>query len=397
MVVPLPAGASVDVIGRLVAAKLGERLGQTVVIENRAGASGAIGADAVAKAAPDGYTLGMATTTTHVTNAIVNSKLAYDPVKDFTAVAMIGVVPYVLSVSPKLPVKNVRELLALAKSKPGMLNYSSVGLGSVAHLATELLANMTGIKLNHVPYRVVVAGGHRSGRRPHRHHLRHARLEPAADQGRQDARRSRSAPPGAPARLPDVPTMAEAGVPGFETSLWFALVAPANLPPPIAARLNKEVNAIVTDPAVIKGLDLQAMQSDPIPLDAHGRPDPQRPHALARDRGQGRREGGVALNGRAACAVRVIAPSSPCGRGQKVSANRDWVRGHMRSTHSRLPLTHSVSLRAALPSPASGRGRNDARLAHCYSPSSRFALPPAIAAIVEASKPATPATWPIGS
>ena len=153
MVVPLPAGASVDVIGRLVAAKLGERLGQTVVIENRAGASGAIGADAVAKAAPDGYTLGMATTTTHVTNAIVNSKLVYDPVKDFTPIAMIGVVPYALSVSPKLPVKDVRELIALAKSKPGELNYSSVGLGSVAHLATELLSNMTGIKLNHIPYR----------------------------------------------------------------------------------------------------------------------------------------------------------------------------------------------------------------------------------------------------
>src|SRR5262245_39000112 len=110
MVVPLPAGAAVDVIGRLVAAKLGERLGQTIVIENRAGASGAIGADAVAKAAPDGYTLGMATTTTHVTNAIVNSKLAYDPVKDFTAIGLIGVVPYALSVSPKPPVNNVREL-----------------------------------------------------------------------------------------------------------------------------------------------------------------------------------------------------------------------------------------------------------------------------------------------
>src|SRR6201991_1735194 len=106
MVVPLPAGASVDVIGRLVAAKLGERLGQTVVIENRAGASGAIGADVVAKAAPDGYVLGMATTTTHVTNASVSAKLAYDPVRDFTPIGLIGVVPYALSVSPKLPVKD---------------------------------------------------------------------------------------------------------------------------------------------------------------------------------------------------------------------------------------------------------------------------------------------------
>ena len=292
MVVPLPAGASVDVIGRLVAAKLGERLGQTVVIENRAGASGAIGADAVAKAAPDGYTLGMATTTTHVTNAIVNSKLVYDPVKDFTPIAMIGVVPYALSVSPKLPVKDVRELIALAKSKPGMLNYSSVGLGSVAHLATELLSNMTGIKLNHIPYRAASQAVI---------DLAEGRIDitfgtlgsslPLIKDGKikilavSTARRA--------SQVPDIPTLVEAGVPGFETSLWFALVGPPGLPPAITARLNKEVNAIITDPSVMKGFDLQAMQPDPIPLDAHGRSDPRRPHALARDRRQGRREGGV--------------------------------------------------------------------------------------------------------
>jgi tripartite-type tricarboxylate transporter receptor subunit TctC len=266
MVVPLPAGASVDVIGRLVAAKLGERLGQTVVIENRAGASGAIGSDAVAKSAPDGYALGMATTTTHVTNAIVNSKLAYDPVKDFTAVAMVGVVPYVLSVSPKLPVKNVRELIALAKSKPGALNYSSVGLGSVAHLGTELLANMTGIKLNHVPYRassqavidlaegrIDITFGTLGSSLPL---IRDGKVKALAV---STARRASQAP--------DVPTLIESGVPGFEMSLWFALVGPANLPKPIAARLNKDVNAIMTDPAVIKGLDLQAMQPDPIPIE----------------------------------------------------------------------------------------------------------------------------------
>jgi tripartite-type tricarboxylate transporter receptor subunit TctC len=265
MVVPLPAGASVDVIGRLVAAKLGERLGQTVVIENRAGASGAIGSDAVAKSAPDGYTFGMATTTTHVTNAIVNSKLVYDPIKDFTAVAMVGVVPYVLSVSPKLPVKNVRELIALAKSKPGALNYSSVGLGSVAHLGTELLANMTGIKLNHVPYRassqavidlaegrIDITFGTLGSSLPL---IRDGKVKALAV---STARRASQAP--------DVPTLIESGVPGFEMSLWFALVGPANLPKPIAARLNKEVNAIMTDPAVIKGLDLQAMQPDPIPI-----------------------------------------------------------------------------------------------------------------------------------
>jgi tripartite-type tricarboxylate transporter receptor subunit TctC len=265
MVVPLPAGASVDVIGRLVAAKLGERLGQIIVIENRAGASGAIGADAVAKAAPDGYTLGMATTTTHVTNALVNSKLSYDPVKDFTAIAMIGVVPYALSVSPKLPVKDVRELLALAKSKPGVLSYSSVGLGSVAHLATELLSNMAGIKLNHIPYRsasqaiidlaegrIDITFGTLGSSLPL---IKDGKIKIlAVSTGRRAS------------QVPEIPTLVEAGVPGFETSLWFALVGPPNLPAAITARLNKEVNAIITDPSVMKGFDVQAMQSEPIPL-----------------------------------------------------------------------------------------------------------------------------------
>jgi tripartite-type tricarboxylate transporter receptor subunit TctC len=269
MIVPLPAGASVDVIGRLMAAKLGERLGQTVVIENRAGASGAIGSDAVAKSAPDGYTLGMATTTTHVTNAIVNSKLAYDPIKDFTPVAMIGVVPYVLSVSPTLPVKTVAELIALAKSKPGKLNYSSVGLGSVAHLATELLSNITGIKLNHVPYRassqavidlaegrIDITFGTLGSSLPL---IRDGKVKVLAI---SMARRA--------SQLPNVPTLIESGVPGFEMSLWFALVGPANLPKPIAARLNKEVNAIVSDPSVIKGLNTQAMNPDPVPFERMG-------------------------------------------------------------------------------------------------------------------------------
>jgi len=265
MVVPLPAGAAVDVIGRLVAAKLGERLGQTVVIENRAGASGAIGADTVAKAAPDGYTLGMATTTTHVTNAIVNSKLAYDPVKDFTPIGLIGVVPYALSVSPKLPVNNVRELIALAKSKPGILSYSSVGLGSVAHLATELLSNMTGIKLNHVPYRsasqavidlaegrIDITFGTLGSSLPL---IKDGKIKLLAV---STARRA--------SQVPDIPTIAEAGVPGFETSLWFALVAPPNLPQPIAVRLNRELNEIVVDPVVQKGFDVQATQSEPSTL-----------------------------------------------------------------------------------------------------------------------------------
>jgi tripartite-type tricarboxylate transporter receptor subunit TctC len=182
---------------------------------------------------------------------------------------MVGIVPYLLSVSPKLPVKDVRELIALAKARPGALNYSSVGLGSVAHLATELFSNMTGIKLNHVPYRssaqavidlaegrIDITFGTLGSSLPL---IRDGKVKALAV---STAKRASQAP--------DIPTIIEAGVPGFEMSLWFALVAPAKLPPAIAARLNKEINAIVTDPAVIKGLDLQAMQPDPIPLDRMG-------------------------------------------------------------------------------------------------------------------------------
>jgi len=153
VIVPLPAGAAVDVVGRLIMTKLAERLGQIIVVENRAGASGALASEVVAKAPPDGYTLGMATSTTHVTTAILNAKLSYDPVKDFAPVALIGLVPYTLAVAPKLPANNLKELLALAKAKPKTLSYSTVGVASQGHLATELMSTMAGIQLNHVPYR----------------------------------------------------------------------------------------------------------------------------------------------------------------------------------------------------------------------------------------------------
>src|SRR5262249_18652694 len=150
MIVPLPAGAAVDIVARLICQKLSERLDQPLVVENRAGASGILAAEAVAKSAPDGYTLGMATSTTHVTASILNARLSYDPAKDFVPVALIGVVPYVLTVAPSLPVSSLSELLALAKAKPKSLSYSSVGTASLAHLATELMASMAGVQLNHV-------------------------------------------------------------------------------------------------------------------------------------------------------------------------------------------------------------------------------------------------------
>jgi tripartite-type tricarboxylate transporter receptor subunit TctC len=258
MIVPLQAGSAVDIVARLISAKLSERIGQTIVIDNRSGASGAIATEAVAKAAPDGYTLGMATSTTHVTTAILNSKLPYDPVKDFVPVALIGIVPYVLTVSPTLPVKNLSELLALAKAKPGTLNYSSVGLGSLAHLATELMSTMAGIQLNHIPYR---ANG------PAILDLSEGRIDISFGvlgtslslirEGKIRAlavtteKRDES--------VPDVPTMAEAGLPGFEASLWFAVVAPAAMPPAILARLNRELNTILGEADVKKSLRGQAI------------------------------------------------------------------------------------------------------------------------------------------
>ncbi len=135
LIVPFPAGASTDIIARIVGQKLSQGLGQQIVIENRAGASGNIGADAIAKAAPDGYTIGLATASTHVVAASLNPNLPYDPIKDFAPVAMLGSQPYVLVVHPALPARNLAELIALAKAKPGTLNYGSAGVASVAHLA----------------------------------------------------------------------------------------------------------------------------------------------------------------------------------------------------------------------------------------------------------------------
>src|SRR5262245_9908575 len=253
MIVPLPAGAAVDIVARLVGARLSDRLGQPIVMENRPGASGSIASDIVAKAAPDGYTLGMATTTTHVTTAILNTKLPYDPVKDFGPFALIGLVPYVLTVTPNLPAKNLKELIALAKAKPKTLSYSSVGLASQAHLATEMLSTMAGIELNHVPYRA-------SG--PAVLDLSEGRIDitfgvlgtslPLIREGK--IRALAVATEKRSEQLPDVPTIVESGLPGFEASLWFAVVAPAALPAPIVERLNREINTIVSEPDVTKAL-----------------------------------------------------------------------------------------------------------------------------------------------
>ena len=267
MIVPLPAGAAVDIVARLVCQRLGERLGQTIVVENRAGASGALAADVVAKAPADGYVLGMATTTTHVTTAILNAKLPYDPVRDFVPVALVGLVPYVLTVSPSLPVKNLSDLLALAKAKPKTVSYSSVGNASQAHLATELMSSMAGVEFNHVPYRTSSQAvlDLSEGRIDMTFGVLGSNL-PLIRDGK--IRALALATPRRSEDIPDVPTMAEAGLPGFEASLWFAIVAPVALPAPILARLNREVNAILNEPDIKKGLANQAIQIETAEPDA---------------------------------------------------------------------------------------------------------------------------------
>ncbi len=260
MVVPLPAGSAVDVVARLISQRLSTQLGQPVVVENRAGASGIIGSDIVAKAPPDGLTLGMATSTTHMTAPVLNAKLPYDPVKDFAPVAVVGISPYVVVVNPKVPASSIAELVALAKAKPKTLSYSSVGNASQAHLAGELFATMAGVELNHIPYKTST----------------HAVID--LTEGRIDMQfgilgtslaliregKLRALAVSTEHRLEelsDVPTMIESGLPGYDVSLLFAVVMPPGTPKPIVARLNREINEFMATPDVRKLLAAQAIHA----------------------------------------------------------------------------------------------------------------------------------------
>jgi tripartite-type tricarboxylate transporter receptor subunit TctC len=264
VIVPFPAGASSDVIGRILLQKLGQRLGQQLFVENKSGASGNIGADAIAKAPPDGYTLGIISGSTHAVAPNLSTSLPYDPIKDFRPLSMIGSAPYVLIVYPGLPVKNVEELIALAKKKPGALNYGSAGLASLAHLMSAQFAVLAGINITHVPYKssaqsvVDMIGGRLEIQfatiPPTLPNIRAGQLRPLATTG---TRRS-------PA-LPDVPTMAEAGIPGYEATLWLAFVAPAGVPDQIVARFNTEVTAILNEPETKDAMEQQGFDPEPGP------------------------------------------------------------------------------------------------------------------------------------
>jgi len=254
VMVPFPPGGSTDIVARIMAQKLEKPLGQPLVVENRGGAGGTIGAAVGAKAAPDGYLLTFGSTSTHVVAPSVYQKLAYDPVKDFAPISLVAVTPYLLAVNPNVPAKNVKELVDLMKAQPGKLNYASAGVGSTTHLAMEMLKNVSRTYALHIPYNgngpagtALVAGQVEIlfGSLP--------ALLPMAKSGRV-----RALAVGTPKRspsLPDVPTVAESGYPGFDASLWLAFFAPAGTPQAIIDRLHREIGTTLADPDTRATLD----------------------------------------------------------------------------------------------------------------------------------------------
>ena len=240
IVVPFPAGGTTDILARETAQRLTQTLGQSFVVDNRPGAAGNIGAELVAKSPPDGYTMLMGTVGTHAINASLYQKMPYDHVKDFVPVVLVAGVPNVLVVNPSVPVKTVQELIDYAKANPGKLNFASSGSGTSIHLSGELFKTMTGVQMQHVPYK---------GSAPALADLTGGQVQLMFDNlpsalALIKAGKLRAIAVTSLARsnaLPDVPTIAESGLPGFEASSWFGLLAPAGTPKDVVTKVNAEV------------------------------------------------------------------------------------------------------------------------------------------------------------
>ena len=253
IIVPYPPGGTTDILARVIAQRLGERLKQSFIVENRGGASGAIGTQAVAKSPADGYTLCMGTIGTHGINSALFKNLPYDAVKDFAPITIVGITPNVLIVHPSVPAKNLQELLALARAKPGTLNFGSTSPGGSPHMAGELFKTMANIDIAHIPYKGagpmlidLIGGQIQMGfdNMPSSiGHIRSGKL-------RAIAVTTTKRWPGAP----DVPTMAESGLPGYEVSAWFGLLAPAGTPKPVVDLLYKNIGDILKQPDMVKQL-----------------------------------------------------------------------------------------------------------------------------------------------
>lgn len=251
IIVPFSAGGTTDILARIVGQALGTELGQSVIIDNRPGAGGNIGGQAAARAPADGYTLFMGTVGTHAINAALYKKMPFDPIKDFAPLSRVANVPNLLVAHPSQPYKTVQELITYAKANPGMVNFGSSGSGSSIHLSGELFKSMAKVDMVHVPYKgsapaVTDLLGNQIGimfdNMPSAiQHVRSGKLRPIAV---TTAKRS--------PELPNVPTIAEAGVPGYEATSWFGLWAPAGTPAPVLSKLHASLAKVLKDPAVIK-------------------------------------------------------------------------------------------------------------------------------------------------
>jgi tripartite-type tricarboxylate transporter receptor subunit TctC len=249
LVVPFPAGGSTDIVGRLIGDKLSQGLGQPVVVDNRCGAGGTTGSDLVAKSPADGYTIVMATSSTHAIAASLYPKLPYDPVRDFAPITLVGTATILMVVHPSVPAQNVGEFIALAKSKPGQIMFGSTGNGSVSHLTAEYFKSMAGVELQHVPYK---------GDSPMTIDLVAGRVQlafgtavaflPYVQGGKLNALAVTDAKPSPVA--PKLPTVAASGLPGFEALQWFGLLAPAGTPADIVNRIQQETAKALNSPTV---------------------------------------------------------------------------------------------------------------------------------------------------
>ncbi len=259
LVVPFPPGGGTDIVARAISVKLTEGWGQQIIIDNRGGAGGVIGADTVAKSTPDGYTLLFGTPGALVINQLLNSKLPYNATRDFAPVSLLALNPQLLAVHQSLPVSNVKELIALARAQPGKLNYASVGEGTPNHLAMELFKTMTGTNIVHVPYKGAapavtdLVGGHVqlmfNPIPPLLPHVKSGRVKALAVGGTQRS-----------SALPETPTVAEAGVPGYEYVTWYSIVAPAKTPRPIVMKINTRVAAVLAMPDIAQRLSMQGAE-----------------------------------------------------------------------------------------------------------------------------------------
>jgi tripartite-type tricarboxylate transporter receptor subunit TctC len=262
LIVPYPPGGPTDIIGRTINDRLGKRLGQQVVVDNRAGAATVIGADIAAHSPADGYTLLLATITTLAVNPALKAKLPYQPERDFAPVSMLAAQPYLLVVHPGVPANSVSQLIAYAKTQPGKLSFASAGIGAGAHLAAELFKHMAQIDVVHIPYKgsspamTDVIGGRCAymfaGISAAQPHTLSGKLRALAV---STAKRS--------AALPEIPTIAESGLPGYHMNTWNSLVVPRGTSATIIQRLNTEVVAILNEPEVKERLKQQGIDPDP--------------------------------------------------------------------------------------------------------------------------------------